>query len=133
MQADFFRTNRVHEAQSMTQGRIQKFLDEAPNSGYTPPAHAFDHSCLLPDLSPNPDWTCPEEDGQQLRVDLFPYLLEQNMYPELLKEVDKNLEDEVWKSYPPFITVHGDQDVDAPYESSVNVCKVIGESFLMTR
>jgi len=125
MQAHFFRTSGIHQAQPMTQDRVQKFLDKPANSGYAPPAHAFDPSCLLPDLPPNPDWNCPKEDRQQLRVDLFPYFLEQNRYPELVKGIDKNLEDKVWKGYPPFITVHGDQNIDALYEFSVNVCKLL--------
>jgi hypothetical protein len=116
----------------MTQDQIQHFLDEPVNSGFTSLHHAVDPDMLLPDLKPNFDWQRPEDEnsGELPRVALFPWFLQTSQYPEMMKEVDHGLEHPGWKDYPLTILVHGDQDVDAPHQGSVDAASVIGKCFL---
>ncbi|KUJ10806.1 alpha/beta-hydrolase [Mollisia scopiformis] len=127
----WFRSNKVLTEKPLLQSQIQHFLDEPENCGYTTPAHQFDRSCLLQDLNPSPDWKKPEEaveDKERLPRDtLYFWLLQNNLYPELMKGFDKSLSDEeAWKGYTRTVIVHGDEDDMVPYQASVDVASVIG-------
>jgi len=88
---------------------------------------------LLPDASgPNPEWTQPPPGPSDdlLRVELFPHLLTTDGpgggYPTLLDKVDRGYFDPKWKSFPRLISIHGDQDLDAPYVLGLKTHKTIG-------
>jgi hypothetical protein len=118
---------------SMLQSQIQSFLDEPQNIGSTPIARAFDASCLSSDLSQNPAHQKPSEEerkGYPPRLALVRWLLQTNAFPELLRDVDKSLEDEGWKGFPETILVHGDIDVVVPIEMSKALVSVAGKCLL---
>ncbi len=62
---------------------------------------------------------------------MYFWLLQNNLYPDLMRGVDKSLSDEAWKDFPKTIIVHGDEDDMAPYQVSLDAFRAIGEfSFL---
>jgi len=131
----FFTSSRVHvygggTGEPMHESQISHFLTEPVTTGHTSPHDAFDIGCLSEDYSENKDWVRPDEVQTGLpRVALFPWFLQTNRYPELLGDVDRGLEDERWKAYPKTVLIHGDKDVDAPYQGSLDAKSVIGMFF----
>ncbi|KAH8589743.1 hypothetical protein B0O99DRAFT_636504 [Bisporella sp. PMI_857] len=88
---------------------------------------------LLENFSENKEWVRPEYDEGKgeldlPRVALFPWFIQTNQYPVLMEGVDRGLEHEGWKSYPKTVLVHGDQDVDAPYQGALDAVGIIGRS-----
>ncbi|KAE8440796.1 hypothetical protein EG329_006574 [Mollisiaceae sp. DMI_Dod_QoI] len=57
---------------------------------------------------------------------MYFWLLQNNLYPDLMRGVDKSLSDEAWKDFPKTIIVHGDEDDMAPYQVSLDAFRAIG-------
>ncbi len=113
----------------MTLSQVQHWLDEPVSTGFTPLEWQFDTKSLLPDGSKNPDWKRGEYEGETLRDNLFFWLVQNNEYPKLLKDVDKGWNDDGWKNYPPVVIVHGDADDMVPLEIAHRTVEFIGEPF----
>ncbi|CZR63997.1 uncharacterized protein PAC_13894 [Phialocephala subalpina] len=128
MSDTFFNSNVQLGPSPIGWERVKSFYSESTTLGSTSPSKKFDPDCLLPDLSRNPAWKSPEPE-QELppRIALVPWLLQENQFPELMSEVDWDLEDGSWKEFPPTILVHGDKDSVAPYELSVRLVEAIGQ------
>jgi hypothetical protein len=111
--------------------RIRPFLDELVTTGTTDPADAFEPDRLLCDMSPNPVWVRPSLDPDVAppikRVELVPWMIRENIWPQKLASVQVLLDDARWKDYPVSISIHGDQDVDAPYDIGLRTSRAIGE------
>ena len=105
----------VKGADPIEKSPIQHFLDEPVNTGKCGPGYGMDLGCLLPDLTPNPDWKRAPKDGtEKLRVAIFPWMVQENQFALIMAGIDKLLEDESRKRYPPAVTIHGDKNADAP-------------------
>ena len=115
----------------MTYDQVEHLYNEPLSCGSTEPAYRFHPECLLPDLSANVVWKKPEEgiSISKERVELlYRWFLQNNIYPDLTEPIEKPLDDEAWKHYPPTIIIHGDKDKAAPYDCSLRVAAVIGKS-----
>jgi hypothetical protein len=97
----------------------------------TPPFDVFDPSCLLDDLSRNPDWKRPEIDMKNpadSRMIVLRWLIQEDGLMEWFKGVEVGLGDAKWRDFVPTVLMHGDRDEVAPYQGSVKVGDVVGES-----
>jgi hypothetical protein len=57
---------------------------------------------------------------------LFPWLVQENKFPELMGRVDKRLDAGRWTNFPPTVIVHGSDDRTIPVEASLKLIDVIG-------
>lgn len=105
----------------MQESKIQKFLDEAVTVGFIPASRMFDPSCLKAGLGRNEEFEGMREEGDNghpARLALAKWLLQTNPFPELMGEMDKNLEEQGWRGFPGTVLVHGDKDMAVPVEMS---------------
>jgi hypothetical protein len=57
---------------------------------------------------------------------LFPWLVQENRFPELWEGVDKAFDDKSWKDFPPIIIVQGSDDTNVPVEASLKLAGITG-------
>ncbi len=108
--------------------RVKPFYSELVTCGSTLASKKFDPDCLLPDLTRNHAWQKPApEPAPNPRMALVPWFLQENQFPEMMRDVDWDLGDKSWKEFPSTILVHGDKDPVAPYACSVRLVEAIGE------
>jgi hypothetical protein len=61
------------------------------------------------------------------RIALLPWFLQENLFPDLLGDVDRGLGDEGGKDFPETVLVHGDRDVVVSHEWAVKLTGAIGK------
>jgi hypothetical protein len=91
-QHDFFRSGKV--LWPVTKSQIECFLIQPMSVGSTSAKEAFSLDCLLPDGSQDVKYEKPavESAGDELfRASLYDWLVQENKYPELVRDVDKGL------------------------------------------
>lgn len=131
VQLNHFRTGKVLGEAPLQLSQVEQFISEPVSLGVTHPSAAFHQQSLLPDLSRNPDFQPMERvPGLYPRMKLFPWLVQQNLLPELMGDVDKGLEDEAWKTFPPLILLYGSKDHSALIETSRKLAEITGVSNL---
>ncbi|TAQ84247.1 hypothetical protein B7494_g7429 [Chlorociboria aeruginascens] len=89
--------------------------------------YTFDLSCLKRDLSRNTAYKKPEfvENSEVLgRASLYDYFVQENRYPELIGDVERELDA---NEGPKIIMLHGDADIDVPIELSQDLVKKVGD------
>lgn len=122
---DFFRTGRVLGPAPVERAAVEEFLNEPASLGRTPPSAAFYLECLLPDLGRNPEFQ-PLAREPYPRMILFPWLVQEKMFPQLMGRVDKLVDSGRWTNFPPTIIVHGTDDRTIYFEASLKLMEVIG-------
>jgi len=134
MQYEMFKSSRISifgvgpSTTPLPESEISQFLAEPVTTGSMHAHHCFDLEMLDDDLNENKSWVWPEDDtgGSLGRLLLYQWLVQTNAYPGLMGMVDKNLDDDSWKNYPKTVLVHGNKDVDAPYQGSLDAVRIIG-------
>ncbi|RDW88353.1 hypothetical protein BP6252_00385 [Coleophoma cylindrospora] len=126
----FYSSNTlIHTSSPIPYSRISHFLTEEMTSGSTPRSIAFNPACLLlsGNIDPHYVWPEPEDiDWNRIRPVLYNYLVQENMLPDMLKDVDHPLTSESWKKFPDTIMIHGTIDELVPYSCSKNLVDAIG-------
>jgi acetyl esterase/lipase len=125
---DFFRTGKVLGPAPIQHAAVEEFLNEPVSLGYTLPSALFNLDSLLPDLSRNFE-VQPLAREPYPRMILFPWLVQENRFPELMGAVDKRLDEGRWMNFPPTVIVHGSDDRTIPVEASLKLIDVIGTYF----
>jgi len=126
---EFFRSRKLWGPEPYKKVQFEKFLIEPVSTGSTPSEDAFSLECLSADGSRNPDYLQPkaaEMSSELQRAYLYDWLVQENQYPDLVREVDKGPSDPSWSNYPPTIMIHGDVDEDVPMELSQMMIGTIG-------
>lgn len=136
---DFFRTGHIFGDEPMKKDEMQPYLDENFfSTGSTSQQESFDIKCLSADGSQNMEYEKPqaiEGEGFPMRGMLYDWFVQENMFPDLVKGVDKGFEDEAWKTFPPTVFILAGADEDVPPSLSEMASVAIGKSefFLLVR
>ena len=98
-------------------------------TGYTSIKQSFRLASLNEDLSPNKSHQVytdePEPDDDLPRPDLYDYYVQENLYPEIFRNVEKKIE--LGPQIPKCVLLHGDDDPDAPLSLSEAFVEEVGE------
>lgn len=128
----FYSSNTlIHTSKPIPYSHISHFLSEPMTSGSTPKSIAFNAASLLLTGEINPDYVWPEPediDWDRIRPVLYNYFVQENMFSDMLKDVDHSLTSKSWKSFPDTIMIHGTIDEMVPYSCSRNLVDAIGKS-----
>ncbi|TVY71506.1 Non-reducing polyketide synthase mapC [Lachnellula suecica] len=122
VQDDFFSSSKVLGPVSLEPSDVERFLREPVSLGITPPSAAFNLESLTSDLSRNPKFQ-PLERELYPRMVLFPWLVQQNLFQDLMGSVDKGIDNASWASFPPTVIVHGSVDMTVPIAASEKLVK----------
>jgi hypothetical protein len=136
----FFNSNTIiFGDEKMPREKFAALLDHKKvSTGYTAFNQRFDLACLNDDLSPNTayvkaagDQADDEPKDEFPRADMYDYYVQENIYPELFKDIEGKLEfgkeGRDWNKFPKCVLLHGNKDVDGPLELSQAFVKEMGE------
>lgn len=110
---------------------VTAYLNLPVNTNMTPDFNLFDPSCLLDDLSKNPDYVRPEvnfNNPADKRIVLWRWLLQEGGLRVWFEDLDKSLDDVAWESFPETILIHGSVDSSIPFDKSEKLTRIIGKS-----
>ena len=113
---------------------VRHLLDAPVTSGECSVSNSFDPNCLVAgDLTPNAEWKEPSDTGPEPRLALGAWLIQENLFPDLLGAVDVGFDDPSWRTYPPTVIIHPDQDMEVPYFLGLSTHQAIGTIFCLTQ
>lgn len=127
----FFNTNHIIWGdQPQPREKFAALLDSKQvYTGYTSVSRSFDLASLDEELKPNKSYQQPvdepEADDRLPRPDLYDYYVQENLYPEIFKNVEKDVEP--GPNFPKCVLIHGDDDPDAPLSLSEAFVQEVGQ------